>query len=41
VRQVVDDGYKTSFLFPPTVTSVDAPLIRLIGPNGPEIVHAR
>jgi type IV secretion system protein TrbG len=41
VRQVVDDGSKTYFLFPPTVTSVDAPLIRLIGPNGPEIVNAR
>jgi type IV secretion system protein TrbG len=41
VRQVVDDGAKTYFIFPPTVTSIDAPLIRLIGPNGPEVVNAR
>jgi type IV secretion system protein TrbG len=40
-RQVVDDGLKTYILFPPTVTTVDAPLIRLIGPNGPELVNAR
>lgn len=41
VRQVVDDGAKTYLIFPPTVTSIDAPLIRLIGPNGPELVNAR
>lgn len=41
VRQVVDDGRKTYLIFPPTVTSIDAPLIRLIGPNGPELVNAR
>jgi type IV secretory pathway VirB9-like protein len=41
VRQVVDDGAKTYFIFPPTVTSIDAPLLRLIGPNGPEVVNAR
>lgn len=41
VRQVVDDGSKTYVIFPPTVTSLDAPLIRLIGPNGPELVNSR
>jgi type IV secretion system protein VirB9 len=41
VRQVVDDGWKTYLLFPPTVTTIDAPLVRLIGPNGPEVVNAR
>lgn len=40
-RQVVDDGAKTYLIFPPTLTSIDAPLIRLIGPNGPELVNAR
>jgi len=37
----VDDGSKTYVIFPPTVTTMDAPLIRLIGPNGPELVNAR
>jgi type IV secretory pathway VirB9-like protein len=41
VRQVVDDGAKTYRIFPPTLTSVDTLLIRLIGPNGPEVVNAR
>jgi type IV secretion system protein TrbG len=41
VRQVVDDGAKTYLIFPPTVTSVDAPLIRLVGSSGPELVNAR
>src|SRR5262245_35555189 len=41
VRQVVDDGSKTYLIFPPTVTSVDAPLIRLVGTTGPEMVNAR
>jgi P-type conjugative transfer protein TrbG len=41
VRQVVDDGHKTYLIFPPTVTTVDAPLIRLVGSNGPEMVNAR
>jgi P-type conjugative transfer protein TrbG len=40
-RQVVDDGWKTYVLFPPTVTTIDAPLVRLIGPNGPEVLNAR
>jgi type IV secretory pathway VirB9-like protein len=41
VRQVIDDGAKTYLIFPPTVTSVDAPLIRLVGSSGPELVNAR
>jgi type IV secretion system protein VirB9 len=41
VRHVVDDGSKTYLIFPPTVTSVDAPLIRLVGTTGPEMVNAR
>jgi type IV secretion system protein TrbG len=41
VRQVVDDGQKTYLIFPPTVTTVDAPLIRLLGAQGPEMVNAR
>jgi type IV secretion system protein VirB9 len=41
VRQVVDDGQKTYLIFPPTVTTVDAPLIRLVGSQGPEMVNAR
>jgi type IV secretion system protein TrbG len=41
VRQVVDDGQKTYLIFPPTVTTVDAPLIRLVGAQGPEMVNAR
>jgi P-type conjugative transfer protein TrbG len=41
VRQVVDDGQKTYVIFPPTVTTVDAPLIRLVGSQGPEMVNAR
>jgi len=40
-RQAVDDGSKTYIVFPPTVTSVDAPLIRLVGSSGPELVNAR
>jgi type IV secretion system protein TrbG len=40
-RQALDNGRQTFILFPPTVTTVDAPLIRLIGPNGPELVNAR
>jgi type IV secretory pathway VirB9-like protein len=41
VRQVVDDGQKTYLIFPRTVTTVDAPLVRLIGSHGPEMVNAR
>lgn len=40
-RLAVDDGAKTYILFPPTVTTVDAPLIRLVGSQGPEMVNAR
>jgi type IV secretory pathway VirB9-like protein len=41
VRQVVDDGQKTYLIFPPTMTTVDAPLVRLVGSHGPEMVNAR
>jgi type IV secretory pathway VirB9-like protein len=41
VRQVVDSGRQTFFIFPPTVTTIDAPLVRLIGPSGPELVNSR
>jgi type IV secretion system protein VirB9 len=40
-RQVLDDGKKTYILFSPVVLYQDAPLLRLVGPNGPEVVNVR
>jgi len=39
--QIVDDGTKTYVLFSPVVLYQEAPLLRLIGPNGPEVVNVR
>jgi type IV secretory pathway VirB9-like protein len=40
-RQVVDDGHKVYVLFPPNLSVMEAPLARLIGPNGPELLNPR
>jgi type IV secretory pathway VirB9-like protein len=34
-------GFKTYILFPPQLAGISAPMIRLIGPNGYELVNAR
>jgi type IV secretion system protein TrbG len=39
--QVVDNGGKTYILFPPNLASMESPLVRLVGPTGPEVVNAR
>ena len=39
--QVLDDGRKTYILFPPTMLYQEAPLLRLIGPQGPQLVNSR
>jgi type IV secretion system protein TrbG len=40
-RQVVDDGRKSYLLFPVNLAVMPAPMIRLVGPNGYELVNAR
>jgi type IV secretion system protein TrbG len=40
-RQVVDTGQKTFILFPPNLAAMESPLIRLVGPTGPEVVNAQ
>jgi type IV secretion system protein VirB9 len=40
-RQVVDDGKKTYILYPEIALFEKVPMLRLIGPNGPELVNAR
>jgi P-type conjugative transfer protein TrbG len=40
-RQVVDDGRKVYILLPPQSQYADAPMLRLVGPNGPELVDGR
>ena len=40
-RQVVDDGTKTYILYPEVTLFETVPLVRLIGPNGPQLVNAR
>jgi len=39
--QVLDDGKKTYMLFSPVMLYQDAPLLRLRGPNGFEVVNVR
>jgi type IV secretion system protein TrbG len=39
--QVVDDGRKVYILLPPQMQYADAPMLRLVGPNGPELVNSR
>jgi type IV secretion system protein TrbG len=41
VRQVVDNGSKTYLIFPPTLQTIEAPLVRAVGVNGPELINSR
>src|SRR5262249_50822997 len=40
-RQVVDDGKKTYILYPEIALFETVPLMRLVGPNGPQLVNSR
>jgi type IV secretory pathway VirB9-like protein len=40
-RQVVDDGTKTYLIYPEVALFETVPMVRLIGPNGPQLVNAR
>jgi type IV secretion system protein VirB9 len=40
-REVYDNGRKTYIFFPPNLAVMAAPMIRLIGANGPEVTNAR
>jgi type IV secretion system protein TrbG len=40
-RQTLDDGRKTYVLFPANLAVMPAPMVRLVGPNGYELVNAR
>jgi type IV secretion system protein TrbG len=40
-RQIVDDGKKTYLIYPEVTLFETVPLVRLIGPNGPQLVNAR
>jgi type IV secretion system protein TrbG len=40
-RQTVDDGKKTYILFPEVTLFTSVPMLRLIGPNGPQLVNSR
>jgi type IV secretory pathway VirB9-like protein len=40
-RQIVDDGKKTYILYPEVTLFATVPMVRLIGPNGPQLVNAR
>jgi len=40
-RQVVDDGKKTYILYPEVTLFETVPMLRLIGPNGPQLVNSR
>jgi type IV secretion system protein VirB9 len=40
-RQVVDDGKKTYIIYPEVTLFETVPMLRLIGPNGPQLVNAR
>jgi type IV secretion system protein TrbG len=40
-RQVVDDGKKLYLLYPEVTLFETVPLVRLVGPNGPQLVNAR
>ena len=39
--QVLDDGRKTYLIFPATMLYQAAPLVRVIGPQGPQLVNSR
>jgi len=40
-RQVIDDGKKTYIIYPEVALFETVPMLRLIGPNGPQLVNAR
>jgi type IV secretory pathway VirB9-like protein len=40
-RQVVDDGKKTYILYPEVTLFDTVPVLRTLGPNGPQLVNAR
>ena len=40
-RQALDDGRKTYVLFPVNLSVMPAPMVRLVGPTGFELVNAR
>jgi len=40
-RAVVDDGKKLYILYPEVTLFGTVPLVRLLGPNGPQLVNAR
>src|SRR5919108_4161434 len=40
-RQVVDDGKKTYIIYPEVTLFETVPMLRLVGPNGPQLVNAR
>jgi type IV secretion system protein VirB9 len=40
-RQVVDDGKKLYIVYPEVTLFDTVPLLRLLGPNGPQLVNAR
>ncbi len=41
VRNVVDDGKKLYLLYPPVTMFGVVPVVRMIGPNGPQLLNAR
>ena len=40
-RRVVDDGKKTYILYPEVTLFDTVPVLRTLGPNGPQLVNAR
>jgi type IV secretion system protein VirB9 len=40
-RQVVDDGKKVYIIYPEATLFETVPMVRLLGPNGPQLVNAR
>lgn len=40
-RQVVDDGKKVYIIYPEVTLFETVPMVRLLGPNGPQLVNAR
>jgi len=40
-RQVVDDGKRTYIIYPEVTLFETVPMLRLIGPNGPQLVNSR
>jgi type IV secretory pathway VirB9-like protein len=40
-RHVVDDGKKVYIVYPEVTLFENVPLVRIIGPNGPQVVNSR